>query len=150
MLTFKEQKAYAIKMWKEIKSLLRKRTGNSYYTCPVSIIKREIMTRFNWDISKGNTPKRKKYITYVQHILWKYDCILCQYASVKYNACNACPLVRMGFPACQDKCSSYATVDNAFTNSNRTEVDIRKAERACDIIIRAIRKLTKRINYDKI
>ena len=151
MLTFKEEKEYAIKMWKEIRSMLRRRTqlDDMYYTNAIAFIKRSILAKYNYNIDSNIRP-RSRY--YTPTIKWKYDCILCQYASKdgSRSGCAACPLVRMGFPACQDTCSPYSIVGNAFVDNYRKEDAIVSAERSCNIIIRAIRKLTKRINYDKI
>lgn len=147
MLTFKEEKSYAIKMWKEIRSLLRKKNVDSdlYYTNAIASLKRYVVSSINAEIDRNTKPGAK-----YNCIKWKYDCILCQYANPKGNGCSACPLVRMGFPMCQDSCSPYDTISSVFNDRYREEVDIRKAERACDTIMRAIRKLTKKINYDDI
>lgn len=140
MLTFKEEKSYAIKMWKEIRSLLRKRNVDSdlYYTNAIASIKRFVLSKYIRNIATAHLLK------------WKYDCILCQYANPKGDGCNACPLTRMGFQTCKESCSPYDTISSVFNDRYRKEVDIRKAERACDTIMRAIRKLTKKINYGDI
>lgn len=138
MLTFKEEKSYAIKMWKEIRSLLRKRNVDSdlYYSNSIASIKRFLLSKYSHSIATI--------------IRWKYDCILCQYANPNGDGCNACPLTRMGFQMCKESCSPYDIISSAFNDRYREEVDIRKAERACDTIIRAIRKLTRKINYGDI
>lgn len=141
MMPFKEQKRVAVLMWHHIRGLLYNNGNNKnsevYRTYHLMVEK----MNFIYNYQREN----KCTVPWTQSIK-AYDCIMCAYIN-----CEHCPLKEMTGKACTVAGSEYWIVRDTLRNQYRNDIEIRRAARACENIIKAIKALKKKdiIQYVK-